>query len=598
MMAGPWEKYSAPASAAAPAEQGPWANYGSGADQKAPPPAAAAPITLTTTDRKGKKVSFEAPADADDETVRKLAAKALKDPRYLRSEVQRADGKPANVEAAPDDNSALSGFLAGAVKPLDKAAEWIGNTGVGRAIDKFGTAIGLPSTADASAEHDEWRRNNTRTGYQTLGNIAGTLPLAAVPGGTSALGLAAQGAASGALLTDHHDLIGTAKDAGIGALSSVVGGKALQSLGGLAKGVTDKGAKMLHQAGVPLTLGQIGRAANNLPGKIVSGIEDRVSGLPIIGDVINSAKDRGITALNTALGNRILANVGEKVAKGTEPGHAMIDAVQSKLSSRYSKLVPNLKGVIDQETAEGFTAARDLADQASRGPQLAKVVERVFGKRLDDPQIEGATLSGQKLKDAESELTRLYSKYKNAQGDEGLYGEAINMVRQTLRDTVMRSNPANATELAGLNKAWAQLKTLRDAVRAGSDRSKATGLVSPGAALRVTARQGYRDPLLESATQILPDRVPDSGTAGRVALSVLAGTGAAGAVGLDPREHPIAAGTLAGLAALSTRPGQAAIVKAAFGSRPAAVRALAVPLNKLSRYAPQLVTPVAVGVDQ
>lgn len=559
---------------------------------------APAQITLTTTNRKGKTISFQAPEDADDATIRKLAIRATGEPRYGRSEVQRLDDGNVNIKAEGDDKSALSGFLAGAVKPLDKAVEWVNNTRIGKAIDRAGVAIGLPSAADANAEHDEWRRNNTRTGYQTLGNIAGTLPLAALPSGMSATGLAAQGAASGALLTDSHDLTGTAKDAGIGALSSVVGGKAVQSLGGLAKGVTDKGAKMLHDAGVPLTIGQIGRAANNLPGKFVANIEDRLSGFPIVGDVISSAKDRGITALNAALGNRILANVGEKLPKGTEAGHATIDAVQSKLSSRYSKLVPNLKGVIDQETAEGFTAARDLAEQASRGTQLEKVVERVFGGRLDDPKIEGATISGQKLKDAESELTRLYGKYKNAQGDEGLYGDAINMVRQTVRDMVSRSNPEHATELAGLNKSWAQLKTLRDAVRAGSDRSKATGLVSPGAALRVTARQGYRDPLLEAATNILPDRVPDSGTAGRVALGVLAGTGAAGAVGIDPNEHPVAAGTLAGLAALSTRPGQAAVAKMAFGSRPMALKSLATPLNKLSRYAPQLVAPVAVSGDQ
>lgn len=596
-MAGPWEKYSAPAApASAPApsptqEAGPWANYGSGADQKSPPPASAAPMTITVKNLKGKDVTFQAPANADDAAIRRLAARATGEPRYSRAIIDRSNqGKP---EAAPeaDDTSALSGFLAGAMKPVDKAAEWLSNTTPGRWIDKAGVAMGFPSTAEANAEHDEWRRNNTRTGYQTLGNIVGTAAA------TRGRGLIAGGAMSGALLTDSHDLKGTARDAALGAGTSYLGGKALQTLGGIATGVTNKGAQLLQQTGIPLTLGQIGRAANNLPGKIVAGLEDRAAGIPLIGDIINAARDRGITGLNAALGNRILANVGEKVPTGTAAGHATVDAVQSRLSSRYQKLVPNLTGKIDQQAAQGFTDARDLAAQASRGGQLEGVINRVFGGRLNGQNPQGATISGQQLKDAESELTRLYGKYKNAQGDEGLYGDAINMVRQSLRDMVVRSNPSHAAELKGLNTAWAQLATMRAAIRGGSDATKATGVLTPGAALRVTARQGYRDPLLEAATDILPNRVPDSGTAGRAAL-LLGGGALGGAAVVDPREHPVLAGSLAGVAALNTKAGQRALGQIAFGSRPAAVRATGQALNRLSRYAPALVAPAAISQEK
>lgn len=596
-MAGPWENYKTPAAepAAAPAETGPWSNYATGADEKSPPPASM--MTLTVKNLKGKDVTFQAPANADDAAIRRLAARATGEPRYSRSQVIRAEAAKPDVQPEPDDNSALSGFIGGVLKPIDKAAEWLGNTRIGKAVDDFGVSLGMPSVAEANAEHEQLRRNNTRTGYQTLGNIVGTLPLARLPGGTTALGMGAQGAASGALLSDAKDAQGVARDATTGAIGSVVGGKVLQSLGGLATGVTNKGAKLLRDAGVPLTLGQIGRAAGNLPGRIASGLEDRAAGIPLIGDIINAARDRGITGLNAALGNRILANVGEKVPAGTAAGHATVDAVQGRLSSRYQQLVPNLRGKIDMQAAQDFTAARDLAEQASRGGQLEGVINRVFGGRLNGQSPQGAVLSGQKLKDAESELTRLYGKYKNAQGDEGLYGDAINMVRQGLRNMVVRSNPDHAAELKGLNTAWAQLATMRAAIRGGSDATKATGVLTPGAALRVTARQGYRDPILEAATDILPNRVPDSGTAGRAAL-LLGGGALGGAAVVDPREHPILAGGLAGVAALNTKAGQRALSSIAFGSRPAAVTAAGNAAKRLSRYAPALVAPVAVSGDR
>ena len=605
-MSGPWEQYAAPAApSAAPApsptaEAGPWSNYGTAADQKAPPPAAAEPMTLTVTNLKGRKVTFRAPANADDATIRRLAARATGEPRYQRAVVQRQQaetaegapvraGAPEAVTPEADDHSALSGFMAGVMKPVDKAAEWIANTSVGKAVDDFGVSLGFPSVADANAEHDEWRRNNTRTGYQTLGNIAGTIPLARLPGG-----LAVQGGASGALLTDAHDLKGTARDAAFGAGGSVVGGTALRALGGLASGVTTRGARLLHDAGVPLTLGQIGQAAGNLPGRIVGGVEDFVAGLPGVGAIVNLARDRGVNGFNVAVGNRILGNIGERLPRGTQPGHDMIDAVQRRLSNRYEQLVPNLSANVDMPMATALTAARDLADQASRAPQLERIINNVFGRRLNGQLGQGATISGQMLKDAESELTRLHGRYAGSTGDEALFGDAIDMVRQALRDGVRRSNPDHRAELDALNTGWAQMRAFRGAVRSGTDRAKATGVATPGAVLRQSAGRGYRDPLAEAATDILPNRTPDSGTAGRLLTAGALG----GSAYVDPREHPFLSGTLATVGGLSTRQGQVALNRLAFGARPAAVSALSVPLNRLSRYAPQAVTPLLVSPQE
>lgn len=536
------------------------------------------------TTRKGKReVSFEVPQGADDAAIREAAIKATGSDIYRGSAVDR---KRARIEAP--NTSATEGFRLGAGKPGRNIAEWIKDTPIGAGVDAVARTFGQPTIGEAVDDYDARLPNNTRTGYQALGNIAGTLPLAAVPGALTTGGMVAQGAASGALLSDAQDAAGTAWDAGVGAVGSVVGSKALQGLGALARGVTDKGLRQLRAAGVPLTIGQIASTGSGIVSRTVNKAEEALTSVPIIGDVINAARDRGIEGLNLAAGNRILANVNEKMAAGTKVGWDMLDHIGDRLSTRYQRLVPSLSAKVDNEFATAVTAARDLADEASRADALTKIVNNVLGKRA-----AGGTISGQQLKDAEAELTRRYTRYARSTGDEGLFGEALDMVRQALRDAVRRSNPDHADDLQALNTGWAQLKGVRDAVRAGGQNSQATGTVTPGALLRQSGNKGYRDELAESAVRVLPNRTPDSGTARRMMTS-LGMLGAAGSAGAGAAINPALALPAVG-SMLYTRPGQRALNAVAFGSRPAAVSAAAVPLNQLSRYAPQVVTPLLVA---
>jgi hypothetical protein len=569
-----------------------WGEFADAGDT--PAPAAQNPWIFKVPKLDGKEVSFEVPLGADDETIRQLAAKATGEPRYATAVIDRA-AMGGEEAAAPDitpeatDNSAIRGFVAGALKPIDNAVDWINNTAVGRAVDDFGVSIGLPSGREAVAANEQMRQNNTRTGYQTLGNIAGTLPLAAVPGANTAAGAAATGALGGALLSNAKDSSGVLTDAALGGAGGTLGNLAARGLGGLASGVTDAAARRLHEAGIPLTLGQIGQASGNALGRAAGYIEDVAAGTPFIGQFVNAARDRGITAFNRAVGDRVLENIGEKLPAGVKAGHEAIEAVGRKLSDRYEKLVPNLSATADQQFAQDMRGALDLAEQASRGGQLDKVVQKVFGNR-----VQNGSISGQQLKDAESELTRLYGNYSRSTGDEALFGEALDGVRQALRGAVARSNPEHGAELQALNTGWAQLKAVRNAVRTGSDKAKASGMVTPGGILRQSSNRGFRDQLAEDATGILPNRTPDSGTAGRLLTLGLLG----GGVAVDPTEHPFLSAALAGAGALSTRGGQRALNTFALGSRPAALEAAGEGLQKLSRYAPAVVAPVAIGGDR
>lgn len=538
----------------------------------------AVPVAARTvrakTKKNGKTVYFDVAADADDDAVQEAARKATGDPR-TRS-VDRGN--------LPKDTSATTGFLAGAVKPLDNAAEWFASTSIGKAVDRAGQSMGLPSTADAVAGNQAAREGNTRTGFQTLGNIAGTLPTLALPGGALV-----QGAASGALLSDKKNMGGVAFDAATGAATGKLAQGALSTLGAVGKGVTDKGLRMLNEAGIPLTLGQIASKGKGILAKTLTKGEEALTSVPFLGDVVNSARGRGVEGLNVALGNRILKGIGDSLPAGAKPGHEMVEAVTEKVSARYTRLVPKLRGTFDQQFANDLTNAKALVPSTAREAQFEKDLRNVFTKRSS-----GSTINGQALKDAESELTRLYGKYKNAQGDEGRYGDALDAARQALRNMVLRSNPSHAKELQSLNKAWAQVGSLRKAIRGGSDLTKATGVVTPGAALRVSTRDGFRDPLLEEATKTLPNMTPDSGTARR-AFFTLGGIGAAGG-GAGSLVNPALAAPAA-LSTLYTAPGQKALNAVAFGNRSAPVAWSAKQLENLSRYAP-VVTPALVAAQR
>ena len=118
--------------------------------------------------------------------------------------------------ANPPNDSKLDAFLGGALKPVDNLARAASSIPViGPAIDRASEAIGMPKAADAVAFNNARRANNTRTGWQIAGNIAGTLPTSRLPGGAFV-----QGAASGALLSDANDAGGLITDAVVGGVGN------------------------------------------------------------------------------------------------------------------------------------------------------------------------------------------------------------------------------------------------------------------------------------------------------------------------------------------------------------------------------------------
>ena len=159
-----------------------------------------------------------ADAAGDAESVRALGAE------YRRIS---AAGPPQNAPVKPKNESAWDGFVAGLAKTVDAPFRWIDSINPYAQKQQLRTETpeayqarlrevnrSNQSRADNQARLD----NNTRTGWQTAGKIAGSIPATLL---TKNPWLA--GGMSGAQTSDANDVAGVATDAAIGALAGKAG---------------------------------------------------------------------------------------------------------------------------------------------------------------------------------------------------------------------------------------------------------------------------------------------------------------------------------------------------------------------------------------
>lgn len=371
------------------------------------------------------------------------------------------------------------------------------------------------------------------------GNIAGTGPLAAVsPVAGPMAGRIAQGAGLGAgfgltapvLENQDQFLTEKAKQAGLG---GILGGVMAPVSAGLARVISPNvrpEVQMLREAGVTPTLGQI-------MGGTAQRTEEKLSSLPILGDAIKGAQRGAVEDLNRAAYARALEPIGGTVPK--EVGREGVKAVYQQLDDAYNKLLPNLSfkadGVFNAEVGKLRSMVQTLPEAE------AAQFERILKTQLQDKLTPAGLASGETIKAVESTLGKQARGYKGDQSfDKRQLGAALEELQRSIRESLMRHNPAQATELSKINEGYANFARVRDAasrlgskegvfspaqlagaVRAG-DRSVGKGAYARGDA--------FMQDLSDAAVNVLGAKYPDSGSIGRLAL----GAGALGAGAVNP----------------------------------------------------------------
>lgn len=496
---------------------------------------------------------------APDGRVFEVTAPEGATPDQVLAHVQQASQQPA-APVAPADNSSLHGLALGMLKPVDNAARALAGAlpeGVTSAIDSAGAALGMPSQSQAYDANQAAREANTAKGSQIVGNIAGTLPTLAIPGGALA-----QGAAGGALLSDANDLGGVAKDTALGAVGGAVGQGIVSGVGKTIAPKMAPIAQYLKDLGVPLTLGQIVGSGNSFAGKTLKAVEDKFAGtFPVLGDAINSARTRGIVGFNRAVVNNVLEPLGVTLPDSVGAGQPAFSFAKQTFNKAYDGILSRMH-VLADDTLTGDV--QRLAGEAAALPgDMSRTFQGILAKHVD-PRFDKASgvMNGRDLKLVDRDLRAKIKSYRTSTvAADREFADVLEGLKTSLLDAGGRTSGKGLRDALGtVDSAYRNFVVLRSAGKSAAARE---GVFTPNQL--ITAVRGADSSVGKGATaagtapmqklatagsNVLPSAVGDSGTAGRMLTSPLA-AGAGIAAGMA---NPAAAGAAIGATGLASLP--------------------------------------------
>lgn len=501
--------------------------------------------------------------------------------------------------------------LRGMRDPIDAGAQMLTNAlpaGVVNAgnrfnnwlADKTGLVARLPAggvnqqIAQSESEYQQARKAVGQDGADWArmgGNLITTLPVGMAAPASAGLGArmaygAATGAAGGALqpVTNGGDNFWAEKGKQT-ATGAAVGGALAPIAGAVGRVISPKASTnpqlaMLRDSGVTPTVGQaLGGAANKA--------EEKLTSVPIVGDMIARARGKSIDSFNNAAINRATAPIGVRV---NGSGQQAVREAGDALSNAYDDVLGSIKGVsFDNQFSS------DLGQLKQMTSGLVPDMQRKFDKLLQDKVMSRMSPSGglapETYKAIDSELKQEAARWsKSAMASESELGDAISQLHSLLNQQMRRSNPDVADKLAKIDQGWANLVRIEGAAKAGKN---AEGVFTPGQLNQAisAADQSTRKRAVARGTALMQDlgnagqsvignKVPNSFTTDRALVSL----GSLGSYAINPA---IPAGLLAG-GALYTQPAQRLLV-GAVANRPDFAPALA---QGIRRAAPMLGMPL------
>lgn len=494
-MAGPWEDFKPAASVAAePVASGPWEDFGGAAPQpKRADPKIGQPEELSALER--------------------FAASL---PDWMAGSGGGVRGSAAGRLAmgAADPGVALVQLAANAVGAGDAV-----NSRIKEVEDKYQAA----RAAEGSTGFDPLR---------AAVGVAMTAPIGAVGGAARGVGGliakgALQGAAGGVLapVTEGDFWSNKGEQALTGAAAGAVLSPAMAALARIVspRASVNPDLKLLREEGVRPTIGQaLGGAAN--------AVEEKLQSVPIMGDAIAAARRRAVEDFNEAAINRAVKPVGGSI-RGS--GQEAVAKAGNMLSDAYEAAIGKVRGVpFDTPEFNADLGGLQRLSTALEGPH-AKRFERHLQTVVLDRMSPNGSMLGDTFKKVDSELGQLAARYGKSQmaGEQEL-SDAMRELQRILRAQVARSEPAFAQALRDADAGWKQLVRVEGAATRAANQG---GTFTPGqlnmsvraadksVRRRATARgEATMQDLADAGQSVLGNKVPDSGTPGRL----MAGVGA------------------------------------------------------------------------
>lgn len=390
-----------------------------------------------------------------------------------------------------------------------KASDAVGLTS--GAHDKIQQGLNFYNDADYANQGANPQSKYTKGG-QFVGDLVGSAPL-------SELGPVRGGAAMGFLLSDKPTAAGVAEDTGLGAAGGKLGDLASRGLGRLLSVSASPQVKQLLSEGVQLTPGQI------LGGGFKTA-EDKLTSVPFAGTSIANAQTRATESFNRAALNRALGPLGQTLPDTVPVGREGVDHVYSAIQDSYDSLIPQMQGVADNQLKSDFNSIGQKAIGQGVKQDVVDRFKNVLQAQVADRTVNGQ-LTGQALKDAQSNLGNVGRSLATSQdADSREVGRMVLDAHSAFNDMLTRNNPALAPQLKATNTAFANYARIRkaasytgaqDGVFTPAQLSRAVQSSDKSAGKGAYARgQALMQDLTDPAKAVLPSKVGDSGTAGRL----------------------------------------------------------------------------------
>lgn len=497
-------------------------------------------------------------------------------------------GTPEQV--APPQGSALDAFLTGAGDLVKGPQQLWSNTVAGAAdlvapnsgFAKDAAANAAATNQDMAAREKAYQASNpptaagvdlNRLAPQVL--AAAVAPFKALPGVLAKIGQAGVGGAvSGALQPTATEGDYWSAKQGQVAGGTVAGAAGQGVLGAAGKVIAGKTLS-------PEVQMLVDRGITPLPGQAVGGmaknIESKLTSVPVLGDAIARGEKANIKGFNTALYNEALKPLGEKMPDKAV-GSDAVQHVHDVIGQAYKAIEPKAQFAADQPFLSDVQAIRSELSQ--KAPAMLDQFNTVLDQQVGQKMSHGL-MDGEAWGSARSMIGGIARERRmgNSTADDRALAGALSDLNDSLTQGVTRnSGPEIAPALARANAAWAQYKQIENA--AGSVGATRHDNVFTPEQLSTSVRRGSTNSqratnsgvnadLANAGSQVLGNKYPDSGTAGRIALGSTGLLGGGYMVG-----HPMMAAAGAGLAGLYATEAGRKLMFSLLAKRPALAKAL------------------------
>jgi hypothetical protein len=389
------------------------------------------------------------------------------------------------------------------------------------------------------------------------------------------------GAGFGAGENNDSRAMGALMGAGAAGAGNLAGRGVVNAVGRPLRGIADANVRYLSERGIQLTPGQM-LGQGGVLGKGYRAFEDAVGSVPFLGSAIKERKLEGLRDLSREYFKDGLKPINEQV-QGVIGQDAIAEG-QDLVSNAFGSSL----GPVNVRPDMPFVQDAGSAIRAGRRvPEFGQDVDYLVRENLGPAFGANRTLNGEGFQSSLQDIAATAADFRKAGN---VRGRNANNAMQDLRKAYFglanRQAPGATEGLQNANAAHRNISILGDAINsANNPEGLITARQVSRAASQNTAKFGgkaarnrgdvpFRE-LSDAASAVMPDVVPNSGTADRAwASMILPGVLGGSAIGADQLgASDRTVGMMGGLAALSTKRGTQ-VAQKLLTSRDPAVRAV------------------------